>query len=81
MEALSAQEREIPFQRDVITAGGTDGGSIHVTRAGVRTGGISIPCRYIHSPVEMVETADVRAVSRLIAAFAQKNLEFPKDVI
>ncbi len=79
--AALAQEREIPFQRDVITAGGTDGGSIHVTRAGVRTGGISIPCRYIHSPVEMVETADVRAVSRLIAAFAQKNLEFPKDVI
>ena len=58
----------------MITGGGTDAGSIHLTRAGVVTGGISIPCRYIHSPVEMVEKSDVAAVARLIAAFAMKNL-------
>ncbi len=69
-----AVSSEIPCQRDVITGGGTDAGSIHLTRAGVRTGGISIPCRYIHSPVEMVESSDVAAAAHLIAAFAQKNL-------
>ena len=69
-----AGEREIPFQRDVITAGGTDAGSIHVSRAGVLTGGISIPCRYVHSPVEMIETDDLSAAARLIAAFAEKPL-------
>ena len=69
-----ALSSKIPFQRDVITGGGTDAGSIHLTRAGVVTGGISIPCRYIHSPVEMVEKSDVAAVARLIAAFAMKNL-------
>lgn len=69
----SALERDIPFQRDILTAGGTDAGSIHLTRAGVLTGGISIPCRYVHSPVEMVDTADVSAAVRLITAFAQKE--------
>lgn len=73
LEAL-AGEKGIPCQRDVITAGGTDAGSIHVSRAGVLTGGISIPCRYMHSPVEMVETADVSAAARLIAAFAEAGL-------
>ena len=69
-----ALSSKIPFQRDVITGGGTDAGSIHLTRAGVVTGGISIPCRYIHSPVEMVEKSDVTAAARLIAAFAMKKL-------
>lgn len=69
-----AMSSKITFQRDVITGGGTDAGSIHLTRAGVLTGGISIPCRYIHSPVEMVEKTDVAATARLIAAFAQKRL-------
>lgn len=70
-----AMSSKIPFQKDVLISGGTDAGSIHVTRAGVITGGISIPCRYIHSPVETVETDDVRAVSRLITAFSEKNFK------
>ena len=76
MELLKklALKREIPFQTDILTAGGTDAGSIHLTRAGVLTGGISIPCRYVHSPVEMVDTADVVSVSHLITAFAQEKL-------
>ena len=49
-------------------------GSIHVAREGVRTGGISIPCRYLHSPVEMVDLSDVTATVRLMTAFAQKKL-------
>ena len=69
-----AVERNIPHQRDVITGGGTDAGSIHASRGGVFTGGISIPCRYMHSPVEMVETADVSAAAKLIAAFAEKTI-------
>jgi endoglucanase len=68
-----AGKQGIPFQSDVIRAGGTDAGPIHVSRAGVLTGGISIPCRYIHTPTEMVERADVEACVRLAAAFAQTN--------
>lgn len=69
-----AHESNIPCQKDIVVGGGTDAGAIHVSRAGVRTGGISIPCRYLHSPVEMVDTADVSAVAKLIAAFAEKAL-------
>jgi len=70
-----AQENGIPAQRDVIQSGGTDGGVIHTTRAGVYTGGISIPCRYIHTPMEMVDKGDVKACAKLVAAFAQARLE------
>ncbi len=65
-----AQENAITYQNDVIRAGGTDAGSIHVSRTGVYTGGVSIPCRYIHAPTEMVETSDVDACIQLVSAFA-----------
>jgi putative aminopeptidase FrvX len=53
---------------------GTDADAIHVSRAGVPTGLVSVPSRYMHSPVEMVSVADVDAAARLIAAFA-RNLQ------
>ena len=70
-----AEEKGIKAQRDVIRAGGTDAGAIHLTRAGVYTGGISIPCRYIHTPTEMVDKGDVKACADLVAAFAESKLE------
>ena len=51
---------------------GTDADAIHLSRAGVPTGLVSIPCRYMHSPVEMVSVTDVEASARLIAAFARR---------
>ena len=74
LEALAGEKR-IKAQRDVIRSGGTDAGAIHQTRAGVYTGGISIPCRYVHSPVEMVDRRDVEACAALVAAFAGAELE------
>lgn len=68
-----AQEQQIPYQMDVIRAGGTDAGAIHVSKMGVYTGGISIPCRYLHSPVEMVEVHDVEACVQLVTAFANSD--------
>ena len=59
----------------MIRAGGTDAGAIHLTRSGVYTGGISVPCRYIHSPLEMVDKGDVKACAELVAAFAGSKLE------
>ncbi|MEG0321830.1 MAG: M20/M25/M40 family metallo-hydrolase, partial [Oscillospiraceae bacterium] len=73
MKAL-AEQGNIPHQMDVITAGGTDAGAIHQTRAGVQTGGISIPCRYIHSPAELVDRGDVEACVKLVCAFAKAQL-------
>ncbi len=72
--AALAEEKGIPYQRDVIRSGGTDAGAIHLNGAGVRTGGISIPCRYVHSPVETVDRKDVEATAALVVAFAQATL-------
>jgi putative aminopeptidase FrvX len=51
---------------------GTDADSIQIARAGIPTGLVSIPLRYMHSTVEMVQLSDVEAVVRLLAAFAAR---------
>ena len=51
---------------------GTDADAIHMSRAGVPTGLLSIPTRYVHSPVEMISLQDLDAAARLIAAFARR---------
>jgi putative aminopeptidase FrvX len=48
----------------------TDADAIQISRAGIPAGLISIPMRYMHSPVEMVDLADVEATVELVAAFA-----------
>ena len=69
-----AQKHNIPVQRDILRGGGTDAGAIHTTRTGVRTGGVSVPCRYIHTPNEAADLADARACADLVLAFAQAEL-------
>jgi endoglucanase len=69
-----ADQHKILSQNDVLKAGGTDAGSIHVTRLGVITGGISIPCRYIHTPTEMADCNDIRACAALVTALAESEL-------
>ena len=53
-------------------ATGTDADAIHVSRAGVPSAVVSVPLRYMHSPVEMVQLDDVENTAKLIAAFAQR---------
>jgi endoglucanase len=53
-------------------ATGTDADSIALTRAGVPCGLVSLPLRYMHSPVELVALSDVAEAARLIAAFCRR---------
>ena len=69
-----AEEKSIPVQRDVMRGGGTDAGAIHTARLGVLTGGVSVPCRYIHAPVETADLGDVRACAELLTAFVLGEL-------
>jgi putative aminopeptidase FrvX len=50
----------------------TDADVIQISRAGIPTGLVSIPLRYMHSPVEMVDLGDVEAAVELLAAFAAR---------
>jgi putative aminopeptidase FrvX len=69
----AAEAESIPFTLESLGKGtGTDADAIHLSRVGVPTGLVSIPCRYMHTPVEMVSLADVDAAARLIAAFARR---------
>ena len=53
-------------------ATGTDADAVHISRSGVPTALVSIPLRYMHSPVELVQLDDVQACARLIAATAMR---------
>jgi endoglucanase len=66
-----AEKENIPYQIDADTRPtGTDARPIQITRGGVPTGLISIPLRYMHTPVEMANLEDIENVIRLICAFA-----------
>ena len=74
----AAESSDIPFTVSASSrTTGTDADAVHISRAGVPTGVVSIPLRYMHSPVEMVQLDDVEAAARLIAAFARR---LPADV-
>lgn len=64
----SAKRIGIPYQLEILEAGGTDPGAIHLIGGGIPSGAISIPCRYIHSPVEMVDINDLEGAVKLLKA-------------
>jgi endoglucanase len=67
----TAEAEKIPFTVEASArATGTDADAVHLSRGGVPTGLVSIPIRYMHSPVELVQLDDVQAAARLIAAAA-----------
>ena len=70
-----AKEQNIPVQRDIMRAGGTDAGAVQAARLGVLTGGVSVPCRYIHTPVEMASLEDAQRCVQLLFAFVTSALD------
>lgn len=64
----TAEKANIPYQMEVLEGGTTDARAIQMTRAGVPSGCLSIPTRYIHSPSEMVDYDDVQNSVKLLAA-------------
>ncbi len=65
----AAEEGKIPYQFKKIPSGGTDAGSIHLTRGGVPSGTIAVPCRYIHGPASITTVDDIENTIRLVEAF------------
>ncbi len=69
----AGEEEAIPFTVESLGKGtGTDADAIHFSRAGVPTGLVSVPSRYMHSPVELAALEDIDNAARLIAAFARR---------
>ncbi|MDM7933775.1 MAG: M42 family metallopeptidase [Methanothrix sp.] len=63
----TAREFRIPVQREASDGGTTDATAIHLTRSGIPTGVISVPTRYIHSPVEVLSIGDIESAAELMA--------------
>ncbi len=62
-----AEEEKIPLQKNILTRGGTDAGSIHLIKEGVVSTTLSIPTRFVHSTVECIDMGDVEnAVTLLV---------------
>ena len=70
MEAAEAEA--IPYQFKKIPRGGTDAGAIHLTRAGVPSGTVAVPCRYIHGPASVAHIDDLENTARLVEAFVRR---------
>ncbi len=65
----AAKEAGLPYQMEILLGGSTDAAAMQLVRAGVPSGCVSIPCRFIHSPSEMVDAADVEnAIALLVTA-------------
>ncbi len=67
----SAKAHSIPYQFKASTAGGNDAGAICITDGGTKTASVSVPCRYIHSPVSVMDKSDFENCGRLIQAFLE----------
>jgi putative aminopeptidase FrvX len=69
----TGEREDIPFTVESVgRVSGTDADAIFASRRGVPTGLVSVPIRYMHSPVELVQLTDIEATAKLIASFAQR---------
>lgn len=71
----TARKAKIPTQREVLTGGSTDSRAIQITRSGVPSGGLVIPCRYVHSPSEMIDYGDVEKAVNLLTAMLNAPIQ------
>ena len=75
-----ASKMDLPLQYETTSStGGTDTDVIFWTRGGIPSALISLPDRYMHSPVEMIHLGDLEIIPRLMAGFAEsikKDEEF-----
>jgi tetrahedral aminopeptidase len=70
----AAEEASIPYQMEVLLGGTTDARAMQTSRGGVPATALSIPCRHIHTPSEVVNTGDVAAAIALLRAFLAKEI-------
>lgn len=68
----AAEKAGLPYQMEILELGGTDARAIQLTRAGVPAGCLSIPCRYVHAPSEMVDYRDVEQAVQLLLALLRQ---------
>jgi endoglucanase len=69
------KELNIPWQYKKPLTGGTDAGKIALTRSGIPSAVVSVPCRYIHSPISLLDVKDIELACDLVEAFTRSFTE------
>jgi tetrahedral aminopeptidase len=69
--AAVAEKASLPYQYRRFTGAGTEGGAIALSREGVETAVVSIPCRYIHSPHSVLKESDLKAAFSLVRGWLE----------
>ncbi|NVM18821.1 MAG: M42 family metallopeptidase [Candidatus Lokiarchaeota archaeon] len=69
----NAELEKIPYQFKKPMYGGTDAGKIHISREGVPSSVVSVPCRYIHSPTSLLKLDDILNTVHFIDAFIRNK--------
>lgn len=71
----AAEDAGVPYQPATFTGGNTDATAMHLSRSGIPSGALTIPRRYSHSPVELVDLRDADAALEILVEFALKMPE------
>jgi len=72
-----AEKKKIPYQREVLLGGTTDARAMQLVRGGIPVGCVSVPCRYVHSPSEMIDYNDVQNAVKLTTTLLRAPIELP----
>ena len=67
-----AEREGIPHQTEILPFGGTDAGGVQRLHGGIPAITLSVPCRYVHTPNEMVNQGDVQAAITLLARYLEE---------
>ena len=69
-----AKERNIPYQLEILEGGGTDTCALQQAAGGCIAGAVSVPTRYGHSAVEVVDLNDVAGGVQILAGLCETKL-------
>lgn len=71
----TAKKQKIKYQLEVLEVGSTDARTMQIARGGMLAGALSIPCRYVHSPSEVVDMGDVNLTVKLLTALLSERIQ------
>ena len=73
--ADTAKKNQITCQMEVLDVGSTDARTMQIARSGMLAGALSIPCRYVHSPSELVDMDDITQTVKLLTALLSERIQ------
>ena len=77
----TATRHKIPHQLEVLTLGTTDAKAMQLAHEGSAAGALSIPCRHVHTPSEMVSYSDAQNAVKLLLALLSEPVRLVLRVI